>query len=127
MAHSPKQARQFIVHGHVSINGRKMTIPGYLVLKDEEGAIEYRPGSPLSSDMHPERPGAEKPDTAPDEEGGDSQVKGKVKLEDGGEGEGGKSSSQREDGGEAKEEGGKKEDKADEKTDDKAADGEKKE
>ncbi|HSV41896.1 MAG TPA: 30S ribosomal protein S4, partial [Methanomassiliicoccales archaeon] len=31
LASSVGQARQFIVHGHISINGRKTTIPGYTV------------------------------------------------------------------------------------------------
>jgi small subunit ribosomal protein S4 len=35
-----KQARQYIVHGHVKINGRKVMYPSYLVTKDEETKIE---------------------------------------------------------------------------------------
>jgi len=37
---SSKQARQFITHGHVKINGKKIVYPSYLVLKDEEEKIE---------------------------------------------------------------------------------------
>jgi small subunit ribosomal protein S4 len=37
---SSKQARQFITHGHVRINGKKVVYPSYLVLKDEENNIE---------------------------------------------------------------------------------------
>ncbi len=33
---SPYQARQLVVHGHVSIGNRKINLPGYLVKKDEE-------------------------------------------------------------------------------------------
>lgn len=33
---SPYQARQLVVHGHVSIGNRKINLPGYLVRKDEE-------------------------------------------------------------------------------------------
>ena len=33
---SPYQARQIVVHGHVSIGNRKINLPGYLVKKDEE-------------------------------------------------------------------------------------------
>ncbi len=40
LAATPKQARQFIVHGHIKINGRKVIWPSYLVLKDEEDKIE---------------------------------------------------------------------------------------
>ena len=30
LAFNPRQARQFIVHGHVSVRGRRVTIPGYI-------------------------------------------------------------------------------------------------
>jgi len=40
MANTVKQARQFIVHGHVRIDGRKVTFPSYFVPADEEGKIE---------------------------------------------------------------------------------------
>mgnify|MGYP001773173473 CR=1 FL=1 len=40
LANTPKQARQFIVHGHVKINGRKIIYPSYLVNRDEEDKIE---------------------------------------------------------------------------------------
>jgi small subunit ribosomal protein S4 len=56
LANTPKQARQFIVHGHTSISGRKVTIPGYLVKKFEEDEIEYNPSSPIANDLHPMRP-----------------------------------------------------------------------
>ncbi|MDO8538230.1 MAG: 30S ribosomal protein S4 [archaeon] len=41
LANTPKQARQFIVHGHIAINKRKMTTPSYLVPLKEETQIEY--------------------------------------------------------------------------------------
>ena len=47
LANTPKQARQFIVHGHVKINGRKIVYPSYLVPKDEEDKIEVS----LSKDL----------------------------------------------------------------------------
>ncbi|KKG10016.1 MULTISPECIES: 30S ribosomal protein S4 [unclassified Methanosarcina] len=50
------QARQFITHGHIAINGRKATIPGMLVSKEDEMHIEYYGNSPLMSEAHPERP-----------------------------------------------------------------------
>ena len=40
LANTPKQARQLIVHGHIAINGRKVTWPSYIVPKDEEDKIE---------------------------------------------------------------------------------------
>jgi len=39
-ANSPKQARQFIVHGHVRIDERRITYPSYIVLKGEEEKIK---------------------------------------------------------------------------------------
>lgn len=59
LARSMKQARQFIVHGHVSIAGRRVTIPGYFVRRDEEELIEFHPGSVLKDDSHPMRRGEE--------------------------------------------------------------------
>ena len=50
-ATSMKQARQFIVHGHISVNGRKMTIPSYMVLKAEEDTIGYYVGSSITKEM----------------------------------------------------------------------------
>lgn len=37
-----KQSRQFIVHGHVMINGKKVMYPSYIVPKGEETRIELR-------------------------------------------------------------------------------------
>jgi len=54
-ARSPKQARQFIVHGHIAINGRRVTVPGYRVARAEEAEIAYYGPSPLTNDVHPER------------------------------------------------------------------------
>ncbi len=41
LARTPKQARQLIVHGFISVNGRKLTSPSYLVSLEEEDAIAY--------------------------------------------------------------------------------------
>ncbi len=41
LAKSLKQSRQLIAHGLISINGRRVTSPGHLVLGSEEGAISY--------------------------------------------------------------------------------------
>jgi small subunit ribosomal protein S4 len=54
-ARSPKQARQFITHGHIAINGRRVTIPGYTVSAAEQDVISYSGSSPLVSDIHGER------------------------------------------------------------------------
>lgn len=56
LAYTVEQARQFIVHGHIMASGRKVTIPGYLVKKEEEGSIAYNPYSDLANEAHPSRP-----------------------------------------------------------------------
>ena len=52
-----KQARQLIVHGHISIDGAVARVPGILVTKLQEKSISYSPTSALNSDLHPVRPG----------------------------------------------------------------------
>jgi len=39
LAHSINQARQFIVHGHVVVDGRKITVPSFMVPKEVETKI----------------------------------------------------------------------------------------
>lgn len=41
LANTSKQARQFIVHGHIAINGKKVSTPSYMVKTDEENKIAY--------------------------------------------------------------------------------------
>ncbi len=41
LARTPWQARQLITHGFISVNGRKVTIPSYLVTASEEPGISY--------------------------------------------------------------------------------------
>jgi small subunit ribosomal protein S4 len=59
LASTPNQARQLISHGHILIRDRRVTVPGYMVTKDEEGEIGYTPDSPLNDLMHPARPRAD--------------------------------------------------------------------
>ncbi len=54
-----KQARQMITHGHIFMNGHRVTVPGYLVTRFEESSIEYNPSSPYTDEMHPMRVSAE--------------------------------------------------------------------
>jgi len=49
-------SRQLINHGHIAIGDRKVTIPGYIVAKDEENNISYTTKSPLNELSHPARP-----------------------------------------------------------------------
>jgi small subunit ribosomal protein S4 len=46
---SPHQARQNVVHGHVSIGNRIVNIPGYLVKREEESQILLHMTSPPST------------------------------------------------------------------------------
>ncbi len=55
LANTPKQARQFIVHGHISIGNRAVSIPSYMVKKEEEPLLNYKENSPLSNELHPMR------------------------------------------------------------------------
>jgi small subunit ribosomal protein S4 len=55
LARTVKQARQFIVHGHVLVNGKKITAPSYLVSVAEESSLSLSVGSSLLSEDHPER------------------------------------------------------------------------
>ncbi|PVX25335.1 MAG: 30S ribosomal protein S4 [Candidatus Bathyarchaeum sp.] len=53
LSQSIQQARQLIAHGHISIDGRKISSPSYLVLKEEEEKLSYSPKSPLTDPEHP--------------------------------------------------------------------------
>jgi small subunit ribosomal protein S4 len=57
LATTIKQARQLINHGHIFVDGHKVTVPGYIVLREEEGSVEYNPASPFTDEMHPMRAG----------------------------------------------------------------------
>lgn len=41
LANTPRQARQFITHGHILVNGRKITSPSHLVSSEEEKKITF--------------------------------------------------------------------------------------
>jgi small subunit ribosomal protein S4 len=55
LASTVGQARQFIVHGHVCIDDQKVTIPGYIVTREDEEKIVLNPLSPVADEMHPLR------------------------------------------------------------------------
>ncbi|MFX1315744.1 MAG: 30S ribosomal protein S4 [Promethearchaeota archaeon] len=42
------QARQYIVHGHIQVGGKKINAPSYLVKTAEEDLIGFVPNSPFS-------------------------------------------------------------------------------
>ena len=55
LAHSPKQARQFITHRHINVKGKMVNVPSYLVKRDEEDQITFAARSPFINAEHPER------------------------------------------------------------------------
>lgn len=50
MSKTPQQARQLITHGHISIRGRKVTSPSYILKADEEQYVKYTSTSPYAKD-----------------------------------------------------------------------------
>ena len=44
------------MHGHIAVNGRKNTIPSYMVLKAEEEAISYYVGSTITKEKLAAKP-----------------------------------------------------------------------
>lgn len=67
LAFNPRQARQFIVHGHMSVVGRAVRAPGHLVSRSEEDSIVYDLRSPIANDLHPARPGVQQVTVPPGE------------------------------------------------------------
>lgn len=57
LARTTFQARQIITHGHISIDGRRVTIPGYIVPKEEEPKIAYSAESAIANQEHALRVG----------------------------------------------------------------------
>ena len=55
LARSIEQARQFIVHGHVTVGSKVITVPSYLANKAEEEKISFKVTSSIANSMHPER------------------------------------------------------------------------
>ncbi len=51
MAHTMPQARQLITHGFISVSGRRVTIPSYVVTAQEEPTVSYSRAIDIS---HPE-------------------------------------------------------------------------
>lgn len=52
LAATTHQARQLIVHGHISIGDHRVTRPGYLVRSEEETVIAYDGSSPINDEGH---------------------------------------------------------------------------
>jgi small subunit ribosomal protein S4 len=48
-----------VTHGHISVGGRRITVPGYLVSRKEEETVTYAQSSPVFDTSHPVRKGVE--------------------------------------------------------------------
>jgi small subunit ribosomal protein S4 len=55
LAKTAQQARQLVTHGHITIEGQRVKIPGYLVTKPQETRIGYMAQSSLANPNHPLR------------------------------------------------------------------------
>ena len=66
LAKTPRQARQLVLHGHITIGDRQVNVPSYLVPVEEEPLIAYAEGSYFK--LKP----SETP-TAPPVEGGEGE------------------------------------------------------
>jgi len=58
MARTPLQARQLVLHGHITVGGKRMTVPSYLVGVAEEAEIQCIGGVPVEAQPGPEVPPA---------------------------------------------------------------------
>lgn len=58
-AKTPKQSRQFITHGHISIDGNRVDVPSYLVRFSEEPKINWH-GEPINIQLPEEEDAAPK-------------------------------------------------------------------
>ena len=54
MTNTIKQARQFILHGHVFVDKYKVNTPSYIIKRDEEDKIYFSKNSTLSNAEHSE-------------------------------------------------------------------------
>jgi small subunit ribosomal protein S4 len=55
LANTPRQARQFIAHGHITVGDARVRRPSKKVEVAEENLVGFDETSPLSDDLHPER------------------------------------------------------------------------
>ena len=55
LARSIHQARQFVIHGHISVGGEIVSVPSYVVHRDQESRIAFHQHSPLNNAQHPAR------------------------------------------------------------------------
>ena len=59
LARTPKEARMFVVHGHIALNGKKINSPSYVVLDGQEDAIGFYRSSPVAKQIEEYNKGKE--------------------------------------------------------------------
>jgi small subunit ribosomal protein S4 len=47
LATTAKGARQFVIHGHIALDGKKLDSPSYIVKRGEEDLIGFYQSSPV--------------------------------------------------------------------------------
>ena len=51
LARTAKEARMFVVHGHIALDGKKINSPSYVVLKGQEDQIGFYRSSPVAKQI----------------------------------------------------------------------------
>ena len=55
LASTPQQARQFITHGHITVEGARAKAPSRKVEAGEADLVDYDETSPIADELHPAR------------------------------------------------------------------------
>lgn len=55
LARTAKEARMFVVHGHIALDGKKIDSPSYMVRKGEEESIDFYPSSPVAKQIESQK------------------------------------------------------------------------
>lgn len=82
LSSTPNQARQLIAHGHIAVDGKKVTVPSYMITKGEESKIGYTTESTLNDLMHPARPRSDYKSPVPIKKDKQADKKGETPKEE---------------------------------------------
>ncbi len=55
LSRTAKEARIFVIHGHISMDGKKVNSPSYIVKRGEENIIDYYASSPVANQIKNEQ------------------------------------------------------------------------
>ncbi len=55
LSRTAKEARIFVVHGHIAMDGKKVTSPSYMVKRGEEDIIDFYSSSPVAKQFKTEK------------------------------------------------------------------------